>query len=306
MRDYGKVFSRIWESEDFRSMSEDGRALVLYLLTCQHGTIAGVFRVPDGYACEDLQWSVERVSSAFAETLAKGFANRCETTKWVWVCKFLTWNPPENPNQTKAVRKIAQQIPDNCAWKPAFTRAWGSLLGLAELPESNPSGTLSEGLLNQYQEQEQEQKQEDQKPIRPSPAEPPTDPAQLETKRAERAERLAKVTDDAVAAYNAILAKPKGLLVAVSTKVGKETRRDQVKRCLHVVREICEETTGSAVITPEFWASYFTACGEDDWLRGAGPYTGTHENWRPDFEYLTRKATVLKLYDRASSEDAAA
>jgi hypothetical protein len=160
MRDYGKVFSRIWESADFRSLSEDGRTLVMYLLTCQHGTIAGVFRVPDGYACEDLQWAVERVSAAFAELLRKGFANRCETTKWVWVAKFLEWNPPENPNQRKAGAKIARSVPDDCAWKLDFMRVCGPSLGIEPMPEVNPSQTLREGLPNQEQKQYQEQKQE--------------------------------------------------------------------------------------------------------------------------------------------------
>lgn len=146
MRDYGKVFSRIWESADFRALSEDGRTLVLYLLTCPHGTIAGTFRVPDGYACEDLQWSSERVSEGFSELSHKGFATRCEDTKWVWVTKFLEWNPPENPNQTKAAVKVVNGVPDQCGWKRAFMRACGPLLGLKPPPKDeplrNPSPTL--------------------------------------------------------------------------------------------------------------------------------------------------------------------
>ena len=159
MREYGKVFSRIWESADFRALSEDGRALVLYLLTCQHGTIAGVFRVPDGYACEDLQWGSERVSKAFRDLESKGFATRCEKTKWVWVCKFLEWNRPENPNQRKAAAKCAAMVPSDCRWWGDFTHVYGDLLGLPKAEHSNPCETLSEPFLNQYQEQEQEQKE---------------------------------------------------------------------------------------------------------------------------------------------------
>lgn len=158
MRDYGKVFSRIWESTDFRSLSEDGRTLALYLLTCQHGTIAGVFRVPDGYACEDLQWDAERVSKGFANLQEKGFATRCEFTKWVWLHKFLEWNPPENPNQRKAAAKVALSVPDQCAWKLDFIRLSGESLGIEEPKKSNPSETVQQGFLNQEQEQEQEQK----------------------------------------------------------------------------------------------------------------------------------------------------
>jgi hypothetical protein len=174
MRDYGKVYSRIWESGDFRSLSEDGRALVLYLLTCGHGTIAGVFRLPDGYACEDLQWDAERVRKGFENLHAKGFATRCEASKWVWVRKFLEWNPPENPNQRKAAAKMAFTVPGDCAWKLDFMRVCGPSLGIEppadEDKKAKPSGTLHEPFLNQEQEQKQEQKRGDASP--PAPPDP--------------------------------------------------------------------------------------------------------------------------------------
>jgi hypothetical protein len=148
MRDYGKVHTSFWSSSNIRELSEDGRALALYLLTCPHGTIAGVFRLPDGYACEDMQWTPERVSKGFAELLSNGFANRCGTTKWAWVTKHLEWNPPENPNQRKAIAKVAGSVPDECSWKREFMR----VSGLSDVPASepkeeplrNPSATVSE------------------------------------------------------------------------------------------------------------------------------------------------------------------
>lgn len=164
MRDYGRVHTSFWTSATIRSMSEDGRSLAAYLLTCPHGTIAGVFRAPDGYVCEDMQWTAGRVSKGFLELLSNGFANRCETTKWVWIIKHFEWNPPENPNQRKAVAKVVDMVPDQCGWKPRFIRdCWGFYLDY-EPVISNPSETvpetLSEPSLNQYQEQEQEQEQE--------------------------------------------------------------------------------------------------------------------------------------------------
>jgi hypothetical protein len=147
MRDYGKVYSKFWSSENIQRLSDDGRMLALYLMTCQHNTISGVFRLPDGYATEDLNWSSERVSKGFSELFENGFCNRCETTKWVWVIKHFDWNPPENPNQLKAAKKCAQQIPNECRWKSGFMRVWGEYLGFdkAEIPEplENPSETLS-------------------------------------------------------------------------------------------------------------------------------------------------------------------
>lgn len=171
MRDYGKVHTRFWTSDTIRALGEDARTLALYLMTCPHSTIAGVFRLPDGYACEDLKWSPERVAAAFVETAREGFANRCETTKWVWVVAHLDWNEPENPNQRKAAAKCARAIPDNCAWKADFLRTSGDSLGLVAPAAPNPSATLPEPSPNQ--EQEQEQEQEKSNPSDEGSAKPP-------------------------------------------------------------------------------------------------------------------------------------
>lgn len=156
MRDYGKVYSTFWSSSTTGGMSDDAKMLALYLMTCSHSTIAGAFRLPDGYVSEDLGWASERVAKGFAELFDKGFANRCGTTKWVWVCKHLEWNKPENPNQRKAASKIAASIPDECAWKREFWRVCGEVLALEPLQDRNPSETVSEPFRNQKQEQKQE------------------------------------------------------------------------------------------------------------------------------------------------------
>ncbi|MFY1884157.1 hypothetical protein ACOTCJ_11695 [Achromobacter xylosoxidans] len=163
MRDYGKVHTSFWSSATVSSMSEDGRMLALYLLTSPHSNITGVFRLPDGYAMEDLNWTPERVSKGFAELFRKGFANRCETTKWVWISKHLEWNQPENPNQRKAAKKIAVSIPDECGWKLGFMRVWGESLDISQEEWGNPCETVPEPFLNQEQEQEQKQEKEQEK-----------------------------------------------------------------------------------------------------------------------------------------------
>lgn len=157
MRDYGKVHSSFWASKTINMLSDDGKMLALYLLTSPHSTISGIFRLPDGYVCEDMRWSAERVSKGFAELFEKGFANRCETTKWVYIYKHFEWNKPENPNQYKAAKKIALSIPEDCVWKLDFMRDWRRFLGISDEDFPNPSETVSEPFLNQKQEQEQKQ-----------------------------------------------------------------------------------------------------------------------------------------------------
>lgn len=47
---------------------------------------------------------------------------------------------------------------------------------------------------------------------------------------------------------------------------------------------------------------YFEECEADPFLSGEGPYRNGHENWRPDFDYLTRQDVVTKTYERAMDE----
>lgn len=110
MRDYGKVFSSFWTSEDIRGLTEDGRALALYLMTCPHGNMLGCFRIPNAYAADDLQWNFERVSAGFAELYRNGFAYRCERSFWVVINKHLKWNKLDNENVGKAAAKLVDQL----------------------------------------------------------------------------------------------------------------------------------------------------------------------------------------------------
>lgn len=134
-----------------------------------------------------------------------------------------------------------------------------------------------------------------------SPKAPPADLAK------HKAERLAQVTDDAIAAFNdsPLVKRQGGSLASVSATVGREKRQGQIRRCLRTVRAICQENYGSAVITPEFWPDYWAEVAADDFHAGRLPGGRGHENWKPDFEFLTREDVMLKVYDRAAAEDAA-
>jgi hypothetical protein len=135
MRDYGRIYGAFWSSEDIRSLSDQGKLLAAYLLTCSHGTIAGAFHLPEGYVAEDLKWPSRTVSKAFEELAEVGFVVCCRATNWVWVRKHLEWNEPENPNQWKAVRKMAERVPQRCSWLTLFKRS----LDPSETPPDPPA-----------------------------------------------------------------------------------------------------------------------------------------------------------------------
>lgn len=198
MRDYGKVHAKFWSSDTISKLTDDGKLLALYLMTSPHSTIAGVFRLPDGYVCEDMKWEPARVAEGFRELSANCFANRCESTKWVWIVKHLDWNPPENPNQRKAAMKMACSVPAEVGWKLDFMRLCGHSLGLEQQENRNPSPTVVEPLPNQ--EQEQEQKQE-KKARDPAPIIPGVSPQLLsDYLEVRKGKRAGKITPTVIAA----------------------------------------------------------------------------------------------------------
>lgn len=113
MRNYGSVSSLIYRNEDYRSLSESGRLLFLYLLTCNHGNMIGCFNLPSSYAIDDLQWTKEHYAEIIAELLNNHFVIIDEKREWILIPKYLKWNPPLNPNVGKSMVRLFHSIPDN-------------------------------------------------------------------------------------------------------------------------------------------------------------------------------------------------
>lgn len=158
MREYGRVQSAIFGNPKFRSLTEDGRALFLYLLICKHGSMVGCFEMPKAYAARDLQWDIERVSKGFAEVFRKGLISLDEASEWVLIHSFLEWNPFENPNVAKAGMKTFDRVQSE-ALKPLLALEF--LKFAPHLTEEFRKGleTLSKPLPNPIENQNQNQNQ---------------------------------------------------------------------------------------------------------------------------------------------------
>lgn len=115
-----------------------------------------------------------------------------------------------------------------------------------------------------------------------------------------KAERLRQVTQEAIDAYNAILGKPNGLLPAVHLLT--PARLKQVNRCVPTMRQICQQAYGSTTITAEAWTDYFRTVSSDPFRSGRQRGGRGHENWTPDFDYLTRPDVIAAVFDRAMSD----
>lgn len=165
---YRKIDTRIWNDAKFRSLSDDGKFVFMFLLSHPNMTSLGAMRgsVP-GFAA-DLGWSSERLREALSEGVRKGMAEHDEKACFVGLPNFLKYNGPESPNVVKSWGESLDMIPE-CKLKAVLVeRVKGFAKGLSKaFSESLPKSF--EGFANQEQEQEQEPEQEQETLL---PAEP--------------------------------------------------------------------------------------------------------------------------------------
>ena len=156
MRDYGRVHTTFWASETLRSLDDDAKMLALYLLTCRHAHMSGAFQLPIAYAAHDLGWVPERLSNGFKTLSDAGWLKRCDRTEWVLIVNFTKFNPPDNPNQRKAIDKQLALIPASCAFKPIDDETVSEPLDNTPVPVPVPVPVLKEpredfdGILSAY------------------------------------------------------------------------------------------------------------------------------------------------------------
>lgn len=156
MRDFAKVGTGFWTSTAMQQLSDDGKLLALYLITCPHSNSAGTYRLPDGYVLADLGWTTQRIAKGFDELSQKGFASRCGTTFWVVIHKHFQHNQIENPNQAKHVLKLLEQVPLSCTLIDLIRN------GIEENEEAFPEGWAERFLngLERVTEQKRERREE--------------------------------------------------------------------------------------------------------------------------------------------------
>ena len=114
---YTRVESRFWQDEKMRSISDDARYLMLYLLTSPHRNIMGFYFLPSPYACFDLGWDEKRFNKALQELLEVGTIKYDPHAHVVLIQNYLKHNALENPNQVKSAIDKLDEMPQTPLFK---------------------------------------------------------------------------------------------------------------------------------------------------------------------------------------------
>lgn len=109
---YAKVEETFWHDPLVRSLTEPGRTLFFYLLTCPHKNRLGCFVLDPMYAAADLQWNQERVIDAMEELQRRGRIEWDAVHRVVFIRRHAKHNTLENPQVVKGAIADLRAMPD--------------------------------------------------------------------------------------------------------------------------------------------------------------------------------------------------
>lgn len=124
MARYHPISARFWSDPQVRLWSDEARLLALYLLTCRHRSLEGLYLLPPEYIAADLGWPVRKVNETLEHLEQEGFVAIDADAQVVLVRNALKYQPPKGAKQITGALSTLEQLPD--------TRLVGELVHVAE------------------------------------------------------------------------------------------------------------------------------------------------------------------------------
>lgn len=163
MRDYGAVSPQFWIGKTGKGLRGDPHAqlLALYLMTCPHATMIGVFHCPVVYMAHEIGLPFEGASKALRSLIEAGFCQFDEETDEVFVVRMAAFQIGERldakDNRCKSTAREYEKI-QSSSMRAAFHATYSVAFHLPRLEKTqSPFEAPSKTLRSQEQEQEQEQ-----------------------------------------------------------------------------------------------------------------------------------------------------
>ena len=165
MRDYGVVSPKFWIGETGKALRGNAPAqvLALYLMTCPHANMIGVFHCPVLYMAHETGLGMEGASKALQSLMEAGYCTYDEASESVFVHRMAAYQVAEalkpGDNRVKGVEREWQNI-GAAQLKAAFFAIYSEAFHLPCGDEkASPFKAPSKPLGSQEQEQEQDKEE---------------------------------------------------------------------------------------------------------------------------------------------------
>ena len=116
MREYGSVSPYFWIGETGKKLRGDANAqvLALYLMTCPHANMIGIYHCPVMYMAHETGLGFEGASKGLARLMQEGFCTYDEASETVFVCRMVVHQVGESlkeaDNRVSGIRKEWEKI----------------------------------------------------------------------------------------------------------------------------------------------------------------------------------------------------
>ena len=120
MERYAKVQSSLWStSKKFKQLTMMQKYIYLYLLTCQHGNSAGIYRLTPAYSAYDCAVTLKEFDSAIIVLSEKYLISFDSKENVVLIHQYMKFNPITNDKHAKGTAKVASEFKESSVY-----RAW--------------------------------------------------------------------------------------------------------------------------------------------------------------------------------------
>lgn len=294
MARYRTIDIRIWMDAKFMSLDEGSQLLFIYLLTCPQINQIGTIPMSPNVLAAYLDKPIETVSERLKNLSDMGLI-RVDNGNLIWICNFLKYNAPMNPNCAKGLLAFFDEIPD-C---PLVDDVAESVVKACEIKGSdyldavlpalqkyldrkakrNHSETVPKPYRNQEQEQEQEYKNLSDERFSSDSPELSLDGESDAPKRATSVP-LQKIVDT----YNSKL----GSQLGMCRQLNKQRQGNLRQRWADISR-IVESKDPKEVL--EGFAAFYDKIGRSNFLMGRAA------DFKATFDWIHNSTNFLKIYE---------
>ncbi len=172
MRDYAKVSPQFWIGQTGRvikSLGIESQLLALYLMTCPHATMLGVYYLPIALIAHETGIPFEEASKSLQSLCEVGFCTYDQTMEYVWVHEMASYQIGDalkpNDNRIKAIQENYDALP-TLSFLSMFFEKYHAVFFLHQTHNcESPLEGSSKPLRSQEQDQEQKQEKEQEQDI---------------------------------------------------------------------------------------------------------------------------------------------
>lgn len=273
MRDYASISPQFWIGKTGKSLRGNmpAQVLAMYLMTCPHSNMIGVYHCPIIYMAHETGMTIEGASKALASLIEAGFCEYEEASETIFVVRMAAFQVGEqlkaDDKRVLGIRKAYQNIAEP-RMKSRFFDVYKVAFHLVSEAE----------------------KEDENKPLE-SPSEAP--PKQLtgtgtgtgEEPKGSVASKLPTCqTQNLIDLYHEVLPE----LPAV--RLLNDQRRKAIsnfwKWVLTSKRSDGEPRATNADEAKAWCREYFKRARNNDFLMGRTTQRGEHANWTCDFDFL--------------------